>query len=57
MNNFQNMFSLVSNGGIYILTTCLLNVDKSIDAMYKKLQKNLMFEKLLPSLWDKCKVS
>ncbi|KAG5147383.1 hypothetical protein JHK82_014264 [Glycine max] len=30
-------------------------VDKSIAAMYKKLQKNLTSEELLPSLWDKCK--
>ncbi|KAF2608066.1 hypothetical protein F2Q68_00043241 [Brassica cretica] len=30
-------------------------VDKSIAQMYKKLQKNLASEELLPSLWDKCK--
>ncbi|CAJ1972645.1 unnamed protein product [Sphenostylis stenocarpa] len=30
-------------------------VDKSIASMYKKLQKNLTSEELLPSLWDKCK--
>ncbi|RZB76236.1 Exocyst complex component SEC3A [Glycine soja] len=30
-------------------------VDKSIAAMYKKLQKNLTSEELLPSFWDKCK--
>lgn len=34
----------------------LTQVDKSITAMYKKLQKNLTSEELLPSLWDKCKV-
>ncbi|KAJ8772804.1 hypothetical protein K2173_027981 [Erythroxylum novogranatense] len=33
----------------------LSGVDKSIGAMYKKLQKNLTSEELLPSLWDKCK--
>ncbi|CAN0922129.1 Exocyst complex component SEC3A [Linum grandiflorum] len=33
----------------------LSGVDKSISAMYKKLQKNLASEELLPSLWDKCK--
>ncbi|GFQ04210.1 exocyst complex component sec3a [Phtheirospermum japonicum] len=33
----------------------LSGVDKSITAMYKKLQKNLTTEELLPSLWDKCK--
>ncbi|CAN1161933.1 Exocyst complex component SEC3A [Linum perenne] len=33
----------------------LSGVDKSISAMYKKLQKNLTSEELLPSLWDKCK--
>lgn len=30
-------------------------VDKSINAMYRKLQRNLTSEELLPSLWDKCK--
>lgn len=34
----------------------LQQVDKSISAMYKRLQKNLTSEELLPSLWDKCKV-
>ncbi|CAN4084803.1 unnamed protein product [Withania somnifera] len=33
----------------------LSGVDKSISTMYKKLQKNLASEELLPSLWDKCK--
>ncbi|KAL3639249.1 Exocyst complex component S3A [Castilleja foliolosa] len=33
----------------------LSGVDKSITAMYKKLQKNLTTEELLPSLWDKLK--
>lgn len=40
----------------YIVAS-LIQVDKSISAMYKKLQKNLTSEELLPSLWDKCKVS
>lgn len=35
----------------------LWQVDKLINAMYRKLQKNLTSEELLPSLWDKCKVS
>lgn len=35
--------------------SCLLGVDKLINAMYRKLQKNLTSEELLPSLWDKCK--
>ncbi|KAH0465483.1 hypothetical protein IEQ34_005586 [Dendrobium chrysotoxum] len=30
-------------------------LDKTINAMYKKLQKNLTSEELLPSLWEKCK--
>ncbi|KAK9271192.1 hypothetical protein L1049_026782 [Liquidambar formosana] len=38
-----------------ILKSSLSGVDKSISAMYKKLQKNLTSEELLPSLWDKCK--
>ncbi|KAL9247087.1 hypothetical protein vseg_020555 [Gypsophila vaccaria] len=38
-----------------VLKASLSGVDKSIQAMYKKLQKNLTSEELLPSLWDKCK--
>ncbi|XP_022772458.1 exocyst complex component SEC3A-like isoform X3 [Durio zibethinus] len=38
-----------------MLKSSLSGVDKSIAAMYKKLQKNLTSEELLPSLWDKCK--
>ncbi|OWM80790.1 hypothetical protein CDL15_Pgr006820 [Punica granatum] len=38
-----------------MLRSSLSGVDKSISAMYKKLQKNLMSDELLPSLWDKCK--
>ncbi|XP_039139451.1 exocyst complex component SEC3A-like [Dioscorea cayenensis subsp. rotundata] len=37
------------------LKASLSSVDKSINAMYRKLQKNLTSEELLPSLWDKCK--
>ncbi|KAJ9186643.1 hypothetical protein P3X46_002190 [Hevea brasiliensis] len=39
-----------------MLKASLSGFDKSLSAMYKKLQKNLTSEKLLPSLWDKCKV-
>ncbi|GAB4858239.1 Exocyst complex component S3A [Ancistrocladus abbreviatus] len=38
-----------------VLKASLTGVDKSIATMYKKLQKNLTSEELLPSLWDKCK--
>ncbi|KAF7817545.1 exocyst complex component SEC3A isoform X1 [Senna tora] len=38
-----------------VLKSSLSGVDKSIAAMYKRLQKNLTSEELLPSLWDKCK--
>ncbi|KAJ8762211.1 hypothetical protein K2173_007367 [Erythroxylum novogranatense] len=38
-----------------MLKSSLSGVDKSISSMYKKLQKNLTSEELLPSLWDKCK--
>ncbi|THF94910.1 hypothetical protein TEA_007616 [Camellia sinensis var. sinensis] len=38
-----------------VVKSSLSGVDKSISAMYKKLQKNLTSEELLPSLWDKCK--
>ncbi|CAK9171754.1 unnamed protein product [Ilex paraguariensis] len=38
-----------------VVKSSLSGVDKSISVMYKKLQKNLTSEELLPSLWDKCK--
>ncbi|XP_047328351.1 exocyst complex component SEC3A-like isoform X2 [Impatiens glandulifera] len=38
-----------------VVKSSLSGVDKSITAMYKKLQKNLTTDVLLPSLWDKCK--
>ncbi|PSS19774.1 Exocyst complex component SEC3A like [Actinidia chinensis var. chinensis] len=38
-----------------VVKSSLSGVDKSISGMYKKLQKNLTSEELLPSLWDKCK--
>lgn len=38
-----------------VVKSSLQGVDKHIGAMYKKLQKNLTSEELLPSLWDKCK--
>ncbi|KAF4377464.1 hypothetical protein F8388_024955 [Cannabis sativa] len=38
-----------------MLKASLSGVDKSIALMYKKLQKYLTSEELLPSLWDKCK--
>ncbi|KAJ6844896.1 exocyst complex component SEC3A-like [Iris pallida] len=38
-----------------MLKASLSGVDRSVNAMYKKLQRNLTSEELLPSLWDKCK--
>ncbi|KAL6504662.1 Exocyst complex component S3A [Orobanche hederae] len=38
-----------------VVKSSLSAVDKSISVMYKRLQKNLTSEELLPSLWDKCK--
>ncbi|KAL8166992.1 hypothetical protein V2J09_008491 [Rumex salicifolius] len=38
-----------------VLKASLSGVDKSIAAMYKKLQKSMTSEELLPSLWEKCK--
>ncbi|KAB2619918.1 exocyst complex component SEC3A [Pyrus ussuriensis x Pyrus communis] len=38
-----------------VIKSSLSGLDKSITAMYKKLQKNMTSEELLPSLWDKCK--
>lgn len=54
--NISRIFCSSSQGHKSNLTY-LTQVDKSIAAMYKKLQKNLTSEELLPSLWDKCKVS
>jgi hypothetical protein len=34
----------------------LEQVEKSLQAMYKRMQKNLTSEELLPSLWEKFKV-
>ncbi|RZC05615.1 Exocyst complex component SEC3A, partial [Glycine soja] len=55
--NFRFLSKLVCQKWIYwkTLKSSLSGVDKSIAAMYKKLQKNLTSEELLPSLWDKCK--
>jgi exocyst complex component 1 len=33
-----------------------MQIDKSIGAMYRRLQKTLTSDELFPSLWDKCKV-
>ncbi|CAM8975838.1 unnamed protein product [Rhodiola kirilowii] len=40
-----------------VLKYSLSGLDKSVSAMYRRLQKNLTSEELLPSLWDKCKKS
>jgi len=39
-----------------MLKSSLAGLDKTINAMYRKLQKNMTAEELLPSLWEKCKV-
>lgn len=38
-----------------MLKASLTGVDKNVTLMYKKLQKYMTSEELLPSLWDKCK--
>ena len=38
-----------------MLKSSLTGLDKTITAMYRKLQKNITAEELLPSLWEKCK--
>ncbi|XP_058081766.1 exocyst complex component SEC3A-like [Magnolia sinica] len=38
-----------------VLKSSLSGLDKSISNMYRRLQKNLTSEELLPSLWEKCK--
>ncbi|KAJ0989448.1 hypothetical protein J5N97_007804 [Dioscorea zingiberensis] len=37
------------------LKSTFSGLDKSANAMYKKLQKNVTSEELMPSLWEKCK--
>ncbi|CAL9144944.1 unnamed protein product [Musa hybrid cultivar] len=38
-----------------MLKSSFSGLDKIINAMYRKLQKNITAEELLPSLWEKCK--
>ncbi|KAG6478449.1 hypothetical protein ZIOFF_061892 [Zingiber officinale] len=38
-----------------VLKSSLSQVDRSINVMYRRLQKTLSSEELLPPLWDKCK--
>ncbi|XP_064952410.1 exocyst complex component SEC3A-like isoform X2 [Musa acuminata AAA Group] len=38
-----------------VLKSSLSQVDRSINMMYRRLQKTLSSEELLPPLWDKCK--
>ncbi|KAM0931514.1 hypothetical protein ACQ4PT_000270 [Festuca glaucescens] len=38
-----------------MLKSSLTGLDKTINAMYRKLQKNITAEELIPSLWEKCK--
>ncbi|GLT70493.1 hypothetical protein SLA2020_425690 [Shorea laevis] len=52
---FERLFQFAKKIEDLMYTITPEEVDKSIGAMYKKLQKNLTSEELLPSLWDKCK--
>ncbi|WOL19570.1 hypothetical protein Cni_G28372 [Canna indica] len=38
-----------------VIKSSLSQVDRSINMMYRRLQKTLSSEELLPPLWDKCK--
>ncbi|XP_062215174.1 exocyst complex component SEC3A-like isoform X2 [Phragmites australis] len=38
-----------------VVKSSLSGIDKSISAMYRRLQKTLTSDELFPSLWDKCK--
>ncbi|KAJ8465146.1 hypothetical protein OPV22_027698 [Ensete ventricosum] len=38
-----------------VIKSSLSQVDRSINMMYRRLQKSLSSEELLPPLWDKCK--
>eukprot|EP00245_Coleochaete_scutata_P011084 TRINITY_DN4045_c0_g1_i1.p1 TRINITY_DN4045_c0_g1~~TRINITY_DN4045_c0_g1_i1.p1 ORF type:complete len:907 (-),score=229.59 TRINITY_DN4045_c0_g1_i1:206-2926(-) len=50
---FQMNFSKVDLRKVVKAT--LTGTEKSLQTMYKRMQKNLTSEDLLPSLWDKCK--
>ncbi|KAJ7570158.1 hypothetical protein O6H91_01G108600 [Diphasiastrum complanatum] len=39
-----------------VLKTNLSGVERSLQVMYKRMQKGLTSEELLPNLWDKCKL-
>ncbi|MCO5609659.1 hypothetical protein L7F22_063889 [Adiantum nelumboides] len=39
-----------------LVKTCLSGAEKHVSAMYKRMQKQISSEELLPSLWEKCKV-
>ncbi|KAK6130950.1 hypothetical protein DH2020_035312 [Rehmannia glutinosa] len=52
---FERLFQFARRIEDLMYTITPEEVDKSISAMYKRLQKNLTSEELLPSLWDKCK--
>lgn len=39
-----------------LVKACLSSAEKHLAAMYKRMQKQITSEELLPSLWEKCKV-
>ena len=53
------IFYSVSNFILHSFTfeyISFVQVEKSLSAMYKKIQKQITSDELLPSLWEKCKV-
>nr|XP_029116290.1 exocyst complex component SEC3A isoform X3 [Elaeis guineensis] len=52
---FERLFQFARKIEDLMYTITPEEIDKSISAMFRKLQKNLTSEELLPSLWDKCK--
>ncbi|XP_073107903.1 exocyst complex component SEC3A isoform X3 [Elaeis guineensis] len=52
---FERLFQFARKIEDLMYTITPEEIDKSVNAMYRKLQKNLTSEELLPSLWDKCK--
>ncbi|EEC75773.1 hypothetical protein OsI_12679 [Oryza sativa Indica Group] len=52
---FERLFQFSRKVDELTYTIAAEEIDKSIGAMYRRLQKTLTSDELFPSLWDKCK--
>ncbi|RLN40265.1 exocyst complex component SEC3A-like [Panicum miliaceum] len=55
LSGFDALYFLYSRGHVNSQNRNIVQIDKSIGAMYRRLQKTLTSDELFPSLWDKCK--